>query len=224
MIALLVVGLFAGRFALRSFLYPKPGQMPPVVAESTERLLEQLQSVLEKRAPAVLQSLQPGLSDKQIDELQAKGGFSLSPDLRAMYRWRNGSKSDFIPGHRFLPLEDVVAERDALASQNKAASWGGRMFYAAFAAHREPWVHILDDGAGDGYFHDPVRGKSGEFFYNMGEASYYVFFPSARNFLKGVIDGYEQEIFKVKDGGKDLDEDFEQAMKMWHRLGAANAE
>jgi len=111
--ALLVAGLLGCRLVLVSFFYPKPKTMPPVVSATTEQLLLQLQSVLEKRAPEVLLSLQQGLLDKQISELEAKGGFILSPDLRAFYKWRNGTTNStqvsLIPGHRFLPLEEVVA-------------------------------------------------------------------------------------------------------------------
>src|SRR5438132_891027 len=139
-LGLLVGGLFAVRFALVSFFYPKPSSMPPVVSETTEELLSRLQSVLERRAPEVLRSLQPGFSKDQISALEAQGGFTLSSDLRTLYQWRNGSKiSDsmlFIPGHRFLPLEEIVAERTALRSQGQSASFAQRVFYAVFAGHR----------------------------------------------------------------------------------------
>jgi cell wall assembly regulator SMI1 len=197
--------------------------MPPVVTETTEQLLMQLQTVLEKRAPEVLRSLQPGLSEKEISELEKKGGFALSEDLNALYQWRNGSKEyqkDLIPGQRFLPLEEVVAKRIAIEDDIKKATFVQRAFYYVFAGHTKTWVHILDDGAGDGYFYDPDRsGASGEFFYHFAESGHYVFFPSLRNFLKGAIECYEQEIFIVKDGGANLDADYERAMKVWNSLG-----
>jgi cell wall assembly regulator SMI1 len=222
----LIAGVLVGRSALLSFFYPRPGKLLPVVSETTEQLLMRFQSVLEKQAPEVLRSLQPGLSEEKITELEKKGGFTLSADLHSLYRWRNGSKEyqkNLIPGQRFLPLEEVVAERVALKEELKAVSFAQRTFYAVFAGYRKTWVHILDDGAGDGYFYDPSRsGTSGEFFYHLAEGGYYVFFPSLRNFLKGAIDCYEQEIFIVKDEGANLDEDYDRAMKVWNNLGYSN--
>jgi len=225
-LAVLIAGVLVGRSALVSFFYPRPGKLPPVVFETTEKLLMRFQFVLEKRAPEVLRSLQSGLSDEQISELEKKGGFTLSSDLRDLYRWRNGSKDyqkNLIPGQRFLPLEEVVAKRAALKDDIKTASLIQRVFYYVFAGYRKTWVHILDDGAGDGYFYDPGRsGTSGGFFYHLAEGGYYVFFPSLRNFLKGAIDCYEQEIFIVKDEGSNLDEDYDRAMKVWNNLGYSN--
>jgi hypothetical protein len=225
---LIILVTFAGRFELKSFFYPKPLSMPPVVSETIEELLARFQTVLEKRAPVVLQSLQPGLSENQISELEKKGSFTLSPDLHALYRWRNGSKefkNVLIPGQRFLPLEEVVSERTSMNNDLKTASLIQRAFYYVFAGYRKTWVHILDDGAGDGYFYDPSRsGKTGVFFYHFAETGDYIFFPSLRNFLKGAIDCYEREIFAVKDGGVNLDENPFKARKVWNSLGYSNTQ
>ena len=227
-LALLIAVVLWGQFELKSFFYPKPAGMPPAVSETTEQLLMQFQTVLEKRAPEVLRSLQPGLSENQIIELEKKGGFTLSADLHKLYRWRNGSKefkNVLIPGQRFLPLEEVVSERASMKDELKTVSLIQRVFYYVFAGYRKAWIHILDDGAGDGYFYDPDRsGQFGEFFYHLAEDGYYVFFPSLRNFLKGAIDCYEQEIFIVKDGGADLDADYSRAMKVWNSLGYPNTQ
>jgi cell wall assembly regulator SMI1 len=222
---LLIVVVTWGRFELKSFFYPKPLSMPPVVSETTEQLLVQFQNALEKRAPIVLQSLQPGLSENQISELEKKGGFTLSSDLHALYRWRNGAKgyqSVLIPGQRFLPLEEAVAKHIAIEDDIKKATFAQRIVDAIFVEYTRPWIPILDDGFGDGYFYDPDRsGTSGVFFYHLMEDGYYVFFPSLRNFLKGAIECYEQEIFIVKDGGAKLDADYEREMKVWNRLGCS---
>ena len=58
------------------------------------QLLAGLQATLETNAPLVAQSLQPGLSDAQISELETQGGFRLSGDLRALYRWHNGMSTN----------------------------------------------------------------------------------------------------------------------------------
>jgi hypothetical protein len=223
--AALAVGVVAGLiFAApsfqRSFFYPKARNLPPVVSLSTEQLVAKLQSILETNAPAVVHSLQPGLSEAQISALETQGGFRLSADLRAFYRWHNGMATNttvgLLPGQRFLPLEECVAERTMLGQQKGVA-------YAVFVGHRKSWAHVLDDGAGDGYFYDPEREEtSGAFFYHMAEARYYIWFPSFRNFLSGVIECYETQCVKLSGDGKGLDEDSSGTEKIWQRLAKAS--
>src|SRR5881628_1301598 len=84
---------------------------------------------------------------------------------------------------------------------------------------KQSWVHVLDDGAGDGYFYDPERtDATGAFFYHMAEGGYYVWFPSFRNFVSGVMECYETRCVRVSADGKSLDEDGPQTGKIWQRL------
>src|SRR3712207_5050248 len=91
-VGLLAVGTawFLGRAAIRSFFYPSPRAMPPLVEQSAEELLQRLEHVLRERAPAVAESLQPGLTDERITEIESAAGFRLPEDLRSVYRWHNG--------------------------------------------------------------------------------------------------------------------------------------
>lgn len=227
LIGLILAAWFGGRMGLRSFFYPSPPAMPPVVEQTTEELLAQLEETLRDRAPAVADSLQPGLSEEQITALEAKGGFQLTDDLRALYRWHNGMPAngtqDFIPGHRLLPLEEVVQQSLEARRQINSASPVQRSAHRIFAGHRKGWLTILDDGAGDGYFYDPKRvTKGGSFFYHFAEDSYYLYFPSVRNFLAGVVECFEANAYHQYADGERLDEDFEQAWQIWDRFGASN--
>src|SRR6266513_5184506 len=120
-----VVAMFAVPSMQRSFFYPKPRGLPPVVGETTVQLLARLQATLETNAPLVAQSLQTGLSDAQISQFETQGGFRLSGDLRALYRWHNGlptnSTVGLLPGQRFVPLAEVVAERALMRQQSGTA-------------------------------------------------------------------------------------------------------
>ena len=212
-----VVAILAGPSMQRSFFYPKPRSLPPVVGETTVQLLARLQATLETNAPLVAQSLQPGLSDAQISELETQGGFRLSGDLRALYRWHNGMPTNstvgLLPGQRFVPLAEVVAERALIGRQSSLA-------FTVFAGHRKSWLHVLDDGAGDGYFYDPDRPDAqGAFFFHFAEVGHYIWFPSLRNFLSGVIECYQTQAVKVATDGKSLDEDSGRTEKIWSRLG-----
>ncbi len=229
--ALLVIGvvtlILAAPALQRSFFYPKPQALPPVVGESTENLLASLETVLESRAENVAQALKPGLSDDQIAALESEGGFRQSDDLRALYRWRNGMSSDskegLLPGQRFVPLDEVVSERVLLRQQTDGASSAQRIAFAVFAGHMKGWVHVIDDGAGAGYFYDPKRAETdGAFFYHMAEVRYYVWFPSLRNFLSGLIECYETGAIKYSTDDGGLEEGYQQTEKIWQRFGASN--
>jgi cell wall assembly regulator SMI1 len=211
----------------RSFFYPKPRNLPSVVSQSVEQLLTHLQAALETNAPAVVQALQPGLSEGRISALEAQGGFRLSGDLRAFYRWHNGTATNstlgLLPGQRFLPLEQCVAERANMGQQTGSVPAAQRASFAVFAGHRKSWVHVLDDGAGDGYFYDPERmDANGAFFYHMAEGGYYVWFPSFRNFLSGVTECYETRCVRLSADGRSLDQDGPGAEKIWQRLAKAS--
>jgi len=216
-VAAIVVLLKLALPALRqAVFYPKPQGLPPVVSETIEVLLARLQATLETNAPMVARALQPGLSDAQISKLEAEGEFRLSDDLRAFYRWHNGMTTNstigLLPGHRFVPLEEVAAERTLMRQQSGAA-------FNLFAGHRKSWLHVLDDGAGDGYFYDPQRTDAqGAFFFHFGEVGFYVWFPSLRNFLSGVIECYQTQAFKLSADGKTLDEDSDRIEAIWRRL------
>jgi cell wall assembly regulator SMI1 len=222
LIAVLVVG---GKKATRSFFYPELPSLPPVVAQSTEELLARLQPVLEQKAPEVARVLQPGISDEQIQALESKGKFHLSGELKALYRWHDGMSTNgwlnFIPGHFFYPLEEVVAGRLALEAQVKANTRAQRAAFEIFAGHTKSWVMILDDGAGDGYFYDPERNS---FFYHFAETANYQWYPSLRNFLAGVIECYETGAFYSTNivNSVRLEEDYERSAKIWKRLTANN--
>ena len=224
----IVVGLIVAAPSIqRSFFYPKPRSLPAVVSQTTDQLLVRLQTVLETNAPIVASALQPGLSDAQIAALESQGGFRLPDDLRALYRWHNGiaktSTIGLLAGQRFVPLEEAVQERSLLGQQAASLTGVQRAAYSVFAGHRNGWVQILDDGSGDGYFYDPKRTDAeGAFFHYFAEMRYYLWFPSARNFLAGVIECYESRAVRVAADGKSLDEDFERTQKIWERFAKSS--
>lgn len=204
----------------RVVFYPKPSGLPGGVTQTTEELLARLAAVLTTNAPIVSQALQPGLSDTQISALEAQGGFHLSEELRAFYRWHNGmltnQNTELLPGQRFLSLDEIVRQRTAQRQQVKSVPVAQRLGFEIFAGHRKNWVQILDDGGGDGYFYDPERtAQEGAFFYHFAEVRYFLWFPSFRNFLAGTIQAFETKAIKVAADGLSLDEDQERIQKIW---------
>jgi cell wall assembly regulator SMI1 len=237
LVIVLIVAIIWGAQMIRSALvtamvpppgvmYPDAPPMPPVSSRSIEELLAQFERLLTKQAPEALASLQPGLSDAQIDELEKKHQFKLTLDLRAFYRWRNGSPRDatlvVFAEHRFVPLDEALADRDALRQQVSAGDAAQRKADAALFGYREKWIGVIMDAAGDGYYFDPARSEDhGSFFYCFAEDGSYVFFPAFRNFLASTIEGHERGIFKFGSGGAET-VDFNGAVDLWKRYGAAH--
>ena len=105
--------------------------------------------------------------------------------------------------------------RDSLVHQD----WFNRAATNVFIAHRQNWIPIFVDGAGDGYFYDPGRPA---FFYNMAEVRYYLWFPSLRNFLAGTIECYASGAFTLSSDGIGLEEDYDRSFGVWNRVAVSN--
>jgi cell wall assembly regulator SMI1 len=220
-----LVRLVVGR-SVGNALYPPAPSMPAAVPETAEKLLARYEQLLRDRAAHVLAAMNPGLTDAQIDALQTKGRFVLPPDLRALYRWRDGtpraSNVQAFADHRFVSLEDALADRDALRAGLESNGFIARQVFSTVVGHRKAWLEVIVDVAGDGYFFDPGRSEAeGSFFFCFTEDSTYVFYPAFRNFLAATIKGHETGIFKFgKEGAETVD--FERAMKLWNQYGASN--
>jgi cell wall assembly regulator SMI1 len=220
---------FWARSGLRNFFYPVAPPMPSVMSEPMPEILARLESILKTNSPQVLARLQPGLSAGDIARLEQQYQIQLPDEIRAIYQWHDGARhstnymgDDFILIHRFLPLEEALTERASIAPEK--APFIQRVAYRIFAGHRESWICLFSDGAGDGYWFDPQRKPvEGAVFYNFMEDRTYVFFPSAKNLMAGIAKCYEQGIFRVKPGSSppQLEEDFDQAAKIWKEFGAS---
>jgi cell wall assembly regulator SMI1 len=230
-VAILLIGVLVIPRSIRNFFYPAAPTMPPVVGQSMADILGTLEGVMQLKAPKVLAELRPGLSQSDVNELEHKSGIILPDDLRALYRWHNGSGSrdpmfcGLIPGHRFLPLDEALGAISATANQLTKANSVQQTAYNVFAGHTKSWIPLFDDGAGDGYFFDPKRQPSeGPVFYHFAEDASYVFFPSVKNLLSGTVKCYEQGalVWKTNESGIGLIEDFERSQKLWQEFGASN--
>ena len=228
---LLVFGALLIPRAVRRFFYPLASPMPPVVAKSTTQLLSELEGTLKSKAPQVLDEMQIGLSDEEIATLERQANLRLPEEIRTLYRWRNGCRSNNpliagpIPGHRFVPLSEALGLLTVLSNQVSQATAAQRAAFGMFAGHRRSWISLFDDGCGDGYFFDPKRKpQEGAVFYSFAEDGSYVFFPSLRNLLAGALKCYEVGAFWWTNtpSGPHLDEDFNRSRKIWDEFGSSN--
>jgi hypothetical protein len=226
--ALLIGVLIWGHYEFSYGFYPDPQKMPPVISETTEQLLKQFEEVLADKAPAVLQSLQPGLSQEQIAELGKKGKFTLSADLRKLYQWRNGTKdkdSFLILGFRFIPLEEMAVRSIYLENYSIDSFVKKLLLRYFFKSYTKNLVQIFYDRSGNSYFYDSYANDASRAFFCQSNTNMcYIFFPSFRNFLKGAIECYQKDIFVVKDSGSTLYYNTVEAHKIWNRLGCESPE
>jgi cell wall assembly regulator SMI1 len=206
-------------------MYPPAPAMPPVVPVSVDDLLATYETFLKAKAPSVFAALQPGLGDSEIDKLEAAHTIKLTGDLRALYRWRNGTPRsanlDTFPNHEFIPLDVALSNREELRKQVKAGTAEQQQAYAAFAGHRDAWLGLIVDLAGDGHFFDPAKAESeGSFFFCFNEDGSYVFYPAFRNYLAAVVEGEKIGMFVAGTRGVDT-ADFAKAQALWQKFGAA---
>lgn len=212
---------------LRNLLYPVATPMPAVVSEPMPAILARLDALLKTNAPHVSSLLQPGLSAGQISKLEEQYHVQLPDDIRLIYEWHNGSRfttnyvsKEFIPGYRFVPLDEELADRSA--ELDAKASRLQHLAYRVLAGHRDSWICLFRDEAGDGYWFDPQRKPAeGAVFFNDNEEAMYVFFPSPKNLMAGVAQCYEQGAFHLKAGSAppQLEENFDQSGKIWPEFG-----
>ena len=205
-------------------MYPAAPPMPAAVPTPVEDLLSQHEAFLKSHAPATGAALLPGLTDLQIDALEATYSVKLTPDLRALYRWHNGSNPasslSAFPDHLFIPLDTALANREDLRKQVKASTPDQRKAFATFAGHTDSWIGLIVDPAGDGHFFDPTRTESeGSFFFNFKEEGSYIFYLAFRNYLAAVVEGEKSGTFVTGPQGLTTT-DFIKADTLWKRFGA----
>jgi cell wall assembly regulator SMI1 len=235
-VVVLSIGLF-GFTKFKQVMYPPAPPMPPIVSQTAEEILAELEFQLKEKAPQILTNLQPGLPNEKIHELEQQAGISLPDEIKALYRWHNGFKHEKInpdgfrvagpmPGDYFLPLEDALNLPTLLSNQVSNATATQRAAFNFFAGYTKSWITLFDDGAGDGYFFDPKRKPTdGAVFYHFMEDGGYVFFPSAKNLYAGMVKCYQQGVFiwKEENDGASLHEDFDAAAKIWSEFGVNSA-
>lgn len=104
---------------------------------TAEESVQRLERAVTNQRPEQLPLLNPGLSKRQIAELETALGLPLPEAVSALYRWRNGSRSDnFIDDKIWLPLERAVA----WVQQARAAEWH---------LYQPTWLPLFDSqGAG----------------------------------------------------------------------------
>ena len=202
MVMCCIGGIVMVKHEVTQTLYPKPKHMPVAEAETMGDLLKKLEAKMARKAPDVLADLNPGISDAEIAQVEAKYRVTLTEDLRALYRWRNGRKpgakdrgGDLVPGYVFHPVEEAMRMRDERAKELSGAE--GMML-----GFEKPWVGVMTDEFEEGFYYDPTRKpEEGAFMhaYTGGQSSF-VFYPTPKNVVAALVKCYEDDKVKFEDG------------------------
>lgn len=192
-------------------------------------ILRRLTSILQAKAPRVLTGLQPGLSVQAIGKLERQYTVHLPSDIKAIYQWHDGARygatdpgDNFIPLHRFVPLEEML-KREATRA-NRPAAWFRDTVARTVFGYRDRWFCLLDDGGGNGCFFDLTRKPSqGAIFCTFTEENKLTYFPSPKNLMAGITTCYAQGAYHVKIARSRLEfeENVGQSMTIWKEFGVS---
>jgi hypothetical protein len=85
-------------------------------------LLKELEDRWRQQSPTLLERMQPGIDDDEIDRLSAPLGYTLPEEVRRWYRWHNGSSGHDIAIRRAMTeLADDV--KQTLEFQDEDEHW-----------------------------------------------------------------------------------------------------
>jgi hypothetical protein len=144
----------------------------------------------------LLQSLQHGLAAGAVRSTLDSIGLPSTPELVAMYGWRNGTASDnpaslddiqLFPGFHLLSLEDAVTNYRALVTDER---------------FRPGWLPVFANGGGDFYVVDlsPTGAGAVRHFW-IDEVEHPIEFSSLSAMLATLAAGFERGIFYVDRKG-----------------------
>jgi hypothetical protein len=215
--------IWSGKRMIEQAVYPKADGMPAVVTPDMSTLLSKLEARMKKKAPKALAALAPGLKSEEIASLEAKYNIQLSPELKQLYMWRNGAVdadkgAEIVPLYGFPSLENALQKRETF--NKEVGSQGG-----IFVGHQKSWLCVMGDDESGGYYFDPARTEAeGAFFLGYRDEVDFTFFPSVRNFIAGVVECYEKDLYKETSEGLEEEDDIDKLDEVWKKYGKATYE
>lgn len=165
--------------------------LPPIVSDSMPKLIARLNATT-KTSGKNGGSLQPGLTDAELDALGAKYAIQLSPEIRSLYRCCNGGNGDgpyFTYNKMMLPLEGTLQQRKTFKDGAADSS-----FLRALRPQAE--LMMLFTGPETMYYWDPRKtGTEGAFFSRTGLTGVYHVYPSLNNMIAAMVECQEAGIY-----------------------------
>lgn len=169
-----------------------------------QSLLEKLDAlIIDKRGDYYI-TLQPGLQEAGIKQLEQQYNITLPEDLKQLYQWKNGQSEDsyeaFVNNSMFIPL------KEALSTAAENTSMIGNDFELENWWH-PAWIPLFHNGGGDYICYDTagtfggMKGQLIEFWHADNDRS--IIAPDLATFIDTIGQLYADneefdEYFEVK--------------------------
>jgi cell wall assembly regulator SMI1 len=160
------------------------------------RPLNKIEFHLARLGRDVVNLLQRGLKENELNELESQLPFLLTEEIRFLFEWRNGTHTkegdvldelNFFPGFYFPSLEEAIA---IYGERRDAPQW------------RPEWFPVFVDGAGDFYVvpcHKKRQEQCGVIGFIHGEPFHSVEYKNLSSMLETLSSAYDQEVFYLDD-------------------------
>ncbi len=157
-----------------------------------DEIIQKLDRYLSTARPAFYLQLNEPLDDSQLDRLEEFYKIKIPKDLRMVYQWKNGQKSDcyeaFVNNSCFIPLHQALDDASELTSMIgldfEIENWWN-----------ENWIPVFQNGGGDSICYDlqgiftDNRGQLIEFWHADSDRN--VIAPTLETFFEKITDFYE---------------------------------
>ena len=165
-------------------------------SESVEltRAFEHLDLILEEKAPGIFQSLRPGTSQEDLDDLRLCLSGNRVEILEKWFLWHNGGAQPLLPSGMPVSLDRSIEDQRILES------------IPYVPAIRRNSVKILDDLNGDGFFIDVNSSNPLVFRHVMDDPEHQIWFGTLAEFVDFIASGFEAGVlFENEDGRFEYD-------------------
>jgi histidinol-phosphate aminotransferase len=168
-----------------------------------QELLQRLDTILRHLRPDFYQSLQPGMSEREMAEFEKKLGVVLPSDFKAFYYWRNGVKQSMF----FIDNYALMSSKQILECHFKRQRLAERSFSSVQNWWQTEWIPFLDNGSRDNICLDlngsfrGIRGQVIEFLYK--DLPRTVYYESFQKWLETTVLTLERN-FVANDLGQSI--------------------
>lgn len=175
-------------------------------------LIERLDTWLRENRPDYYAKLNPGISDEELNTLEAKLGVALPEEFNSLHRWRDGQSSrnfkSFYYNYTLMDADDIA---ETVKVNNELLEAGDFKLPDWWDPR---WIPFLSNGSGDNYCIDMagsfggVKGQVLEF--NHDYESREIHHASFAKWLESVVRGFEEGMLEYDDEGmQPVDEEYD---------------
>jgi cell wall assembly regulator SMI1 len=165
----------------------KPGNSP---TSAMQKELTILDNHLKTKRPDFYGTLNPPLTDQQITALEQEFKITLPPQVKLLYKWKNGQAANerFVNNSEFMPLESALETYSILTPMIghdfEIKNWWN-----------ENWIPLFDNGGGDNICVD----MSGTFTGNAGQIIEFWHADPDRNVIAPSLEAFIAALNKFYD-------------------------